>query len=372
MKVFFYVQHLLGIGHLRRAATLAQALEKAGFQVTLASGGRPVEGFPKQGYRVLQLPPASSDATFQHLLDEHGNPVDDAWKRRRREALLSAYAAAAPDVLLIELFPFGRRQMRFELLPLLGMATEGKQRPLIVCSVRDLIQSKPEREAEIVECFEHYYDRLLVHGDPRVAGFERSFGATQRLAGKLHYTGYVVENSSVAGSDAGAGEVLVSAGGGAVGQHLLDTAIAARPLTSLRERTWRVLAGINAGDLAGLRARAGAGVIVERFRSDFTLRLRNCVLSVSQAGYNTVMEVLQAGARAVVVPFAGGTESEQTLRAALLAERGLLQVVEEAALTPATLAAAIDRAAARPRPAMGAIDLDGARRSAKLLREWLA
>ena len=127
---------------------------------------------------MLQLPPASSDASFLHLLDEHGNPVDDAWKRRRRDALLAAYAAAAPDVLLIELFPFGRRQMRFELLPLLGIAREAPRRPLIVCSVRDLIQAKPEREKEIVECFEYFYDHLLVHGDPRLARFERSFGAT--------------------------------------------------------------------------------------------------------------------------------------------------------------------------------------------------
>ena len=41
MKVFFYVQHLLGIGHLKRAATLAQALRGAGFQVVLVSGGAP-------------------------------------------------------------------------------------------------------------------------------------------------------------------------------------------------------------------------------------------------------------------------------------------------------------------------------------------
>jgi len=370
MKIFFYVQHLLGIGHLRRAATLAQALEKAGFQVTLASGGRPVAG-----YRVLQLPPASSDAGFKQLLDENGNPVDEAWKRRRREALLGAYAASSPEVLLIELFPFGRRQMRFELLPLLSMAKEGAKRPLIVCSVRDLIQSKPEREAEIAECFERYYDRLLVHGDPQVAGFERSFGATPRLAGKLHYTGYVVQDlpaeDTNTSRDAGAGEVLVSAGGGATGQHLLETAIAARPMTSLRDGKWRVLAGVNAADLAGLQARAGGGVIVERFRNDFTQRLRNCVVSVSQAGYNTVLETLQARTRAVLVPFAAGGESEQTLRASLLAERGLVQMVEEAALTPATLAAAVDRAAARPRPAPGAIDLGGARRSAELLHEWL-
>jgi predicted glycosyltransferase len=113
-------------------------------------------------------------------------------------------------------------------------------------------------------------------------------------------------------------------------------------------------------------------VIVERFRKDFTQRLRNCVLSVSQAGYNTVLETLQTRTRAVLVPFAAGGESEQTLRATLLAERGLVQMVQEAALTPATLAAAVDRAAARPRPAPGAIDLGGARRSAELLRSWLA
>jgi predicted glycosyltransferase len=364
-RVFFYVQHLLGIGHLRRAARIAGALERAGFEVTLASGGMPVDG-----YRVLQLPPASSDATFKQLLDESGKPVDEAWKSRRRAALFAAYKACAPDVLLTELFPFGRRQMRFELLPLLDLAREGAHRPLVVCSVRDMIQPRPNRETEMLAYFEHYYDRLLVHGDPRIAGFERSFAATPRIEGKLHYTGFVVEDATADAGDAGAGEVIVSAGGGAVGQQLLETALAARPLTRLRERPWRILTGVNAVDFAGLRARAGEGVVVERFRKDFTLLLRNCVLSVSQAGYNTVLETLQAGARAVVVPFASVTEAEQQLRATLMAERGLLEVVEQARLTPAALAAAIDGASARARPSAGMIDLNGARRSAELLREW--
>ena len=118
MKVFFYVQHLLGVGHLKRAATLARALAADGFEVTLASGGMP----RRKGIDVLQLPPASSDAAFKQLLDEHGNPVDDAWKARRRDALLAAWRASDADVLMIELFPFGRRQMRFELLPLLDAA----------------------------------------------------------------------------------------------------------------------------------------------------------------------------------------------------------------------------------------------------------
>jgi len=366
VRVFFYVQHLLGIGHLKRAATLAQALRAAGFEVTLASGGEPVEGIP-----VLQLPPARSDSSFKTLLDANGKPVDDAWKTRRRDALLKAFQQDSCGVLLIELFPFGRRQMRFELLPLLEAARAAPRRPLIVCSVRDLIQPNPAREDEMLERFGRYFDRLLVHGDPRVATFERSFGKAARLAGKLHYTGYVVDEMPLTG-DAGKDEVLVSAGGGAVGRRLLETALQARALSSLHSRTWRILAGLNSDQFERLASQAGQNVIVERARNDFTLRLRNCVLSVSQAGYNTVMETLQAGARAVLVPFAGGAESEQTLRARLLAERGLVHVVEEDFLTATTLAAAVDRAAAGARPAPGAVDLGGARRSAELLREWVA
>jgi predicted glycosyltransferase len=355
-KVFFYVQHLLGIGHLKRAAIVAQALNQAGFEVTLASGGLPVPGVD-----VLQLPPVHSP-DFRQLLDQQGRPVDDAWKRGRAACLLAQFEKAKADALIVELFPFGRRQMRFELLPLLEEAAGA----LVVCSVRDLIEPRPEREPEVLATFDRYFDHVLVHGDERVASFELTFGLAPRLAGRLHYSGYVVAQAAAAG-DAGTGEVLVSAGGGAVGRRLLETALEARALSSLRERPWRILAGVNA---RGLESLNGEGFVVEQARNDFTLRLRNCVVSVSQAGYNTVMETLQAGARAVLVPYAGEGESEQALRARMLSH--LFEVVEEAALTPETLAAAIDRAAARGRPSSGAIDLGGAARSAALLREWLS
>lgn len=363
MKVFFHVQHLLGIGHLKRAAILAHALEAAGIEVTLASGGMPVPGI-----RVLQLPPASSDASFKQLLDQSGRPVDDAWKARRRDALLAAWNASGADVLMIELFPFGRRQMRFELIPLLEAATSRRPRPLVVCSARDLIQWRQTREPEMLDTFTRYFDRLLVHGDPAVARF--NFGLVAKLSDRLHYTGYVVD---AIGKTEVASEVLVSAGGGAVGQPLLEAALAARPLTSLRDRPWRLLAGVNAreADVASLRKSAGAGVTVERSRQDFTARLANCVLSISQAGYNTVMETLAARARAVIVPFVGEGEAEQTLRTRLLVARGLVEMVEERAMNPRSLAAAVERALARPRPAAGDIDLDGASASARLLRQWV-
>jgi predicted glycosyltransferase len=377
MRAFLYVQHLLGVGHLQRMALLARALRARGAEVTLASGGPPVRGIEVD----LQLPPASAaDPGFRSLVDAEGKPVSEQWRRRRAGMLLDAWRrfhdAGPRGALVIELFPFGRRQMRFELVPLLEEATRPAlprvRRPLVVCSVRDLLQPSPAREDEALALFARFFDRLLVHGDARLAGLERTFGAAGRLADKLHYTGYVVAEPSP--TRLGAGEVIVSAGGGAVGARLLRTALEARPHTLLREASWRLLAGLKASDdeLRALAGRAGPGVVVERHRPDFRALLANAALSISQAGYNTVAEILQARVRSVLVPFAAAGESEQTLRAQALVERGAAQMVEEASLDAGSLAEAVNRAVRGTRPPEGLVELDGARRSAALLQEWLA
>jgi predicted glycosyltransferase len=144
----------------------------------------------------------------------------------------------------------------------------------------------------------------------------------------------------------------------------------------LRDRVWRVLVGVGIDEsmfarLGRVAAETGEGrVVVERARSDFTQLLANCELSISQAGYNTLLETVQAGARGIVVPFAGGTETEQAERAEFFAGRGLVDVVKDSELSPESLADAVDRAARKPRPAPGRIDLDGARKSAQLLAGW--
>jgi predicted glycosyltransferase len=300
--------------------------------------------------------------------------------------LLATWRATDPQLLLIELFPFGRSQMRFELLPLLDAARQSPRPPVMVSSVRDVLsgsQKEPQRQRRMLELFDRYFDHVLVHGDPALVPFERTFAHVPELGARLHYTGYVVDaaapdDNADDGALDGRDEVLVSAGGGAVGLPLLTAAIHARQLTQLAGARWRVLVGAGVGaaafaDLAALDSSLhGQGVIVERNRAGFPQLLRRCRLSVSQAGYNTVLEVLQAATRAVLVPFAGGTETEQTLRAQLLADRGCVDLVEESALTPAALAQGIDRAAARAPLTLGQVRLDGAATSARLVRGWLS
>jgi len=148
--------------------------------------------------------------------------------------------------------------------------------------------------------------------------------------------------------------------------------MAARPATTLSDRTWRILAGhaLPMNVLSALKSAAPAGVIVERARTDFTTLMANCALSVSQGGYNTVMEMMAAHTRGVIVPYAGGLETEQTLRARLLENRSGIRSIPEDALDPETLARAVDDAFAAPPPDASGLDTDGADASARLIAEW--
>jgi predicted glycosyltransferase len=376
-RVFFYVQHLLGIGHLKRAAAVARALAEAGASVDFVLGGAPIAGIAPAGVRVVQLPPAiASDAQFTDLLDEHGNKVDETWKAWRRGALLTAFAEAKPDIVLLEMYPFGRRQFRFELLPLLDCVAGLFPMPLVAVSVRDILVDKGrmDRAREAVDIVNEHVDLVLVHGDPHLTRFDLTFPLAAAIADRLAYTGFVVEKPVAADpfGDRADGEILVSAGGGAVGFPLLSAAIRAKKLTRHRHHRWRVVTGANlpAAQRAALDKLAAGDpdIAIEGFRSDFGKLLAACQLSVSQGGYNTVMELIASRCPAVVVPFAEGGESEQTLRARMLMERQVLSMVDPEFLTAGTLAAAID--AVKP-PAELALNLDGARRSAaKLIAAW--
>ena len=278
--------------------------------------------------------------------------------------------------MIIELYPFGRRQLRFELEPLVAAARARRPRPWLLCSLRDILNPMSAAKADwAVAQVREACDLVLVHGDPSLAPLETSVPEAAAVADKLAYTGYLVEPAPTAEAPAGEGldEVLVSTGGGAVGQALIEAALAARPLSGVAERPWRILVGRNLPQAAFERARAAApaGVIVERARADFRSLLARCRLSVSQAGYNTVLDVVMAGVPAVLVPFATEGEREQSLRADLLAERGYLRHLPAETLTPQSLAEAMAQARP-PAPSGPALDLGGAQKTAKMLLERVA
>jgi len=309
-RVFFYVQYLQGVGHLYRTTHIARATAQAGLAVDLVSGGVPVTGLETGNVNFHQLTPIKCrDGDFSDLIDEKGQPLDVALKGSRRDELLSLFQRQRPGGIVIEAFPFGRRQMRFELLPLLEQARSTSPKPVIICSVRDILQisSKPGRARETLDLIDEFFDYVLVHGDPEFATLDETFPDAGEIEGKIHYTGMVGDPLDSAPISDGStdGEILVSAGGGATqSERLLATAMAARPLSRAKNRPWRLLAGPNLPrrEFTKLAAQVSDGITLEPNRDDFPLLLAECAVSVSQAGYNTCVDILRCGCHSVVVP----------------------------------------------------------------------
>ena len=144
-RCLFWVQSLLGAGHLRRALLLAGAFAERGAVVTLVNGGPPGPWPAPAGVALVQLPPiAAKAADFHNLVDGTGTPVTAALWTERQRRLLQLLDDTAPHAVVTEMFPFGRRAFRAELLPWLEAARVRAGRPVIVASVRDVLVSKPD------------------------------------------------------------------------------------------------------------------------------------------------------------------------------------------------------------------------------------
>ncbi|NTH67922.1 glycosyl transferase [Agrobacterium rhizogenes] len=371
-RVFFYVQHLLGIGHLARASRIASAMAKDGCQVTVVTGGVPVNGFPGPDVTSVTLPPVvASSAGFSGLADQSGNAVGEEFLSVRRNLLLDAFHTAAPNVVIIEAFPFGRRQMRFELLPLLDAIASANPKPKLCSSVRDILQQqkKPGRDEETVALLRDHFDGVLVHGDPSFVRLEETFPLTAAISDKITYTGIVAPPLPPEPTEIF--DIVVSAaGGGAVGRDLIRACLEAASLIAI-DRRWLLVTGPNLPeqDFVALTGDAPGNVDVVRFRKDFPSLLRGAELSISQAGYNTVGDLLVTGCRSILVPFTAGGETEQSVRAERLEKLGLALALPEAGLTTEQLVEAIDKALSQPKPSTFDIDLTGAEKTSAIIRQ---
>ncbi|NKC16884.1 MAG: glycosyltransferase [Gammaproteobacteria bacterium] len=390
-RLVVVVQNLMGVGHQRRAGAICAAAAAAGWGVTLISGGYPLRGFTPSNYGFVQLPPARCpDLEFDRLIDEHGREVDEGWREQRKNALLDAVARSKPDVLLLETFPFGRKLLRFELIPLLNALSQWRPRPVIASSIRDIIEYREKRRRydEMAAYVNKYFDLVLVHSDRTLVPLEATFPPYPTIAAKVRYTGYVYEGEFPTGwgpasggegvsedaDEGGCGEVIVSAGGGGYGRHLLHAAVKAHPLSGLARRRWRILVGDNVadGDFAALKSAAEHPLtVVQRVRPDFPQLLKRAHLSISQGGYNTVLDVLQSAVPALIVAYHDRSEREQLLRARILAQAGYVSLLPNGDLTARSLAtAAVHAAAFTPRPHR--IQVGGAERTVDFLAEVLA
>ncbi len=378
--LLFWCQHSLGLGHLVRSLALADALRPT-FDVVLLNGGRFPNGMnAPEGVTVVNLVPLGHDDGYELVSHDAEHDVASA-KQHRVATILAALEQHRPAVVLLELYPFGRKKFAFELEPMLAAIDAlGADRPKVVCSVRDILVNQRHDQARHDEraslAANAHLDAILVHADPAFASLHESFRPATPLQVPVFHTGFVTQRPTDepnAGPDAALRlpRVIVSAGGGMVGEPLVRAAVGAH-------RRVHVTTGLSTTVVAGpflpdpvwqwLTDEADRSPWLEAVRQvpDLAAEIGRSAVSVSQCGYNTTMDLLRAGTPAVVVPYAEGKEDEQRRRAERLAGMGVLTAVDAADLHPDRLADAIATARSRT-PATVTLRLDGADVSAAII-----
>lgn len=375
-RLLFYCQHILGMGHLVRSMEIVRGLLPE-FQVCFINGGEVVKGFeiPPE-VEVVNLPAIKTDAEFRTL-----QPVDKSLdlatvQAMRTQTLLALGDLFAPDILMVELFPFGRRKFSFELIPLLEQAKSRQTQ--VVCSLRDIVVTKQDlakHEAKVCKLMNQYFDLLLVHGDRNFQPLEETFSRLSDLTCETRYTGYVVQPQpeTLIPLPETAPLILASIGGGRFGHELLYGLLEAAPLLAqqtphriqiftgpfMPEETFVELETI---------AQALPNVSIDRFTPHLLSYMKQADLSISMSGYNTTMNILTTGVRAMLLPFTGNDDQEQTMRSQKLARLGVVEVLAQEDLQGDRFAKKILRCL-KTQQAPVQFDFDGVKNTAALLRD---
>ena len=328
------------MGHLIRSVEIVKGLIPD-FQICFINGGQviPEFEFPPE-IEVINIPAVKTDSEFNEL-----RPVNDSLtmaevETRRTKILLETCDRLQPDILIIELFPFGRRRFSFELIPLLEKAKSLGTK--IVSSVRDIVvtkQNQQRHEEKVCRLMNKYFDLLLIHGDPNFVKLNLSFSRITDLTCPVHYTGYVTQPVPKPQAIDKQPLILVSVGGGRFGHDLLECVAHTAPI--LKDKILhhiQVFTGAFSPDelLTKLQQITNNldNITVERYTPNLLNYMQQADLSIGMGGYNTTMNILSTGVKAMMMAFQGNNDKEQETRLKKLDSLGRVKMIYSEDLQP--------------------------------------
>jgi predicted glycosyltransferase len=349
VRVLCYAQHLTGVGHFVRMHLIAQGLAHA-HDVHLIDGGRlvPRPRFGPEPTRV-RIPTLQRDADGT-LVGEGGVAAPPILAARLAQLRTTA-EAFAPDVVLVDHYPFSKWELHDEITGMIDGARAANPSVRVLCSLRDIAPQtarEQPRAGTYVHCVRDLlaerFDGVLVHADPSLVRLEDHFPDATALKTTIVYTGYVAERASPRPDISGPYAVLSA--GGLDSDTFLTVAVDAFHATGSAMP-------LHVFTPPGVTLAKAPRVITHAFSGEFSGWLAGAALSISRAGYNTCAGLLATRVPAVLVP--DGRLSDQIPRAGLLAGAGLAHAAPE---DEAAIAAAITAALAQP-PVAHSLDLTG-------------
>ena len=383
-RVAMYSQGMVGFGHIRRNASIAQALRGSPLQPSIVLIAEAWQA------GALPMPPGVDCVTLPALRRE----ADGGYNPRfladvsdldvislRARVIRSAIKTFVPDVLVVDCLPVG---VAGELTRTLARLRKGGNTRCVL-GLRDVLQDaetvrRDWSERAHMDAIRDYYDAIWVYGDPAVYDPVREYDLPDYAAAKVRYTGYLDQRPRLEFAEAQTAAVLASlppgrvalcvVGGGHDGGALAEAFVAADfpPDTTAVMVTGPLMPWETRQRLHRAAQRRTRFELLE-FVPDPVPLIERADRVIAMGGYNTVCEVLSFEKPALIVPRV--TEPEQGIRARRMQELGLLEVLHPDELSPQALTEWLARDPAPPPPPRGRVDLGGLTRIPGLLAELL-
>src|SRR5436309_2819081 len=383
-RVAMYSQGMVGFGHIRRNASIAQALRGSPLQPSIVLIAEAWQA------GALPMPPGVDCVTLPALRRE----ADGGYNPRfladvsdldvislRARVIRSAIKTFVPDVLVVDCLPVG---VAGELTRTLARLRKGGNTRCVL-GLRDVLQDaetvrRDWSERAHMGAIRDYYDAIRVYGDPAVYDPVREYDLPDYAAAKVRYTGYLDQRPRLEFAEAQTAAVLASlppgrvalcvVGGGHDGGALAEAFVAADfpPDTTAVMVTGPLMPWETRQRLHRAAQRRTRFELLE-FVPDPVPLIERADRVIAMGGYNTVCEVLSFEKPALIVPRV--TEPEQGIRARRMQELGLLDVLHPDDLTPQALTEWLARDPGPPPPTRGRVDLGGLTRIPGLLAELL-
>ena len=383
-RVATYSPGMVGFGHIRRNASIAQALRSS----TL----RPAVMMIAEAWQAgsLPMPPGVDCVTLPALRKESEGLYTPRFVDISERDLLAlrsrvihgAMEGFDPDVLIVDHLPLGAAGELARTLERLR-EREGKY---CVLGLRDVLQDRETVQRQWSnraqqKALRHCYDAIWVYSDPAVYDLVSEYGVFDAVADRMRYTGYLDQRLRLE-----------------LARSRTETMLSRLP--SGRLALCLVGGGYDGDDLAEAFVRADlpadmSGVVVSGpyMTEENRQRLDRAMLGrprmqlidflpepvalveradrvVAMAGYNTICEVLSFEKHALIVPRVRPGR-EQWIRAQRMKQLGLLSVLHPDRLRPKALSEWLARDLGPPPASRSRIDFGGLARIPGLLAELL-
>ena len=353
-NILMYSHDTYGLGHIRRTMAIARNLSAPGVNILILTGS-PIAGrFPIPfGVDFVRIPGMIKQSNTVYV--PHSIKVDPQKALEIRQEIITATAKSFdPDLFIVDKVPVG---LKGEVLPVLQWFKTSRPDTKVVLGLRDILDDSASTRAEWTEknyfnVLDSLYSEIWIYGQENFYNPIVEYGLPPSISNKCVFTGYIprqtpnrkitlkqLMNGNGNGTADSSKLIVVTAGGGGDGYHMLDTY-----LTMIEEtpdipfKTYMVSGPFVPQDLQDSLAKRAkkCGVIFATFHKRLEKIMAAADLVVSMGGYNTICEILSLKKPSLIIP-RESPRLEQLIRARVLQSAKLADYIKWDCLTPLSL-----------------------------------